>query len=88
MSELIKCPACKGVKIVMGVGGMRKNCTDCVGVGWISVNKATNTEGVSPSEIDNLKSDLAKMIEAYEASKAENQTLQDEIKKLKKVKKK
>lgn len=38
MSEIHSCPICKGAKIVIGMGGMRKACVECGGVGFIEKN--------------------------------------------------
>jgi len=89
MSDLIRCPACNGVKTILGLGGMRKTCHECAGIGWAKSAETVSTpDGIAPSEVDQLKTDLAKMIEAYEALQEENKTLKAELKSLEKIAKK
>lgn len=82
MSDLIKCPTCRGAKLTMGLGGIKINCTECSAVGWVN-GEAKNDEGISPSEIDQLRADLRKMIDAYEALQTENEELKAAIESLK-----
>jgi hypothetical protein len=35
MSDLIKCPSCRGTKRIMGMGMMEHDCKPCKGIGWI-----------------------------------------------------
>ncbi len=39
MSELTRCPACKGRKKTTSFGGMMLKCTECSGIGWIEEKK-------------------------------------------------
>ena len=35
MSNLIRCPACRGTKNIGGLGGMTKKCMACKGIGHV-----------------------------------------------------
>lgn len=40
MEKIITCPACKGLKKIMGLGMMGvKNCTSCDGIGSIKIEE-------------------------------------------------
>lgn len=34
-----KCETCRGRKEIMGIGGMKKKCHVCSGVGYVSINE-------------------------------------------------
>lgn len=38
MSSNIVCTACRGIKIVKGLGSINKNCDACNGVGYVSID--------------------------------------------------
>lgn len=85
MSELVRCPTCNGLKAVIGMGGMKKDCADCGKIGWIRNASAALSDSsvISPSELDQVKADLQKMIEAYQELKKENESLKTKLHKLK-----
>ncbi|HEX2549329.1 MAG TPA: hypothetical protein VHM20_05835 [Gammaproteobacteria bacterium] len=35
MSDLARCESCEGRKTILGLGGIRRNCQVCNGVGWV-----------------------------------------------------
>lgn len=80
MSELLKCPNCGGCKVILGVGGMKKDCDVCKTVGWIKNTESTvASTAISPSEIDQLKADLNCMINKYEKLQSENEDLKKQM---------
>ena len=51
--ELVRCPACRGTKKIMGMGMMEQKCTECNGIGYIDVVDAevldtANGESIKP----------------------------------------
>lgn len=53
MSEIQYCSACKGAKTIMGMGCMRKKCTECNGVGYIETNGKEVKLEINPSDLKN-----------------------------------
>lgn len=41
---LVKCDLCNGKKKNIGLGGIEKDCSRCLGVGYISMKEALRTE--------------------------------------------
>lgn len=52
MSQLLRCDSCKGTKSILGMGGMKKPCIQCKGIGWIETDTVTPKVDV---KVDNLK---------------------------------
>ncbi len=64
MTNLVRCPACRGRKIIMGAGMIMKDCHHCSAVGWI--NKVENTEDETLIEPEPLKRGRKKKIAEFE----------------------
>jgi len=42
--SLCRCESCKGRKIIVGIGGMEKECSRCLGVGYVKVEVVAETK--------------------------------------------
>lgn len=58
--KYVRCDACRGKKIVNGLGGMPKDCGTCKGIGHVSLDKALG-DAVDKCETDVLKTKRAKI---------------------------
>lgn len=47
---MIKCQACRGTKIIVGMGSIEKKCESCNGIGFKEVEKITIEETVTHGE--------------------------------------
>ncbi len=51
MSEIIRCTTCNGRKRTPGIGGMKKECYDCKGIGFVTRKDVVELEA-APCHID------------------------------------
>ena len=52
MTDLIRCPACRGAKKVPKLGGMIGECNTCIGKGQIkAIDKPVKVEAVSNEDV-------------------------------------
>ena len=48
MTDIVRCECCQGRKKVMGLGMMMKDCSECLGVGF--VNAAPKDDKYAPKK--------------------------------------
>ena len=61
---LVRCNACRGMKKIIGMGFIEKDCQTCSGTGYMPFEDAVNSAGEAPrrkrrtkEEIEEAKSD-------------------------------
>lgn len=50
VSDLVRCGQCEGRKEVVALGGIRKKCPGCNGVGWKEIGEEVSKEPEEPEE--------------------------------------
>lgn len=76
MSEITKCPVCRGTKIENGMGGVHKPCTHCAAVGYVNTAPTTLT---NDDEIKRLQDDNKQLVEDRKILLENCEALEQEI---------
>jgi len=50
MQEFVRCPVCRGQKIVCGAGMIYHDCTNCKKIGWVELKEEVKAEPESPKK--------------------------------------
>lgn len=74
----ITCPKCKGLKRILGMGLLEKDCAHCNKTGRVLAPESV-TETVSDNSDSKLRTDLRTLSDAYTDTQAENEKLKAQL---------
>jgi microcompartment protein CcmL/EutN len=83
--EMVRCPACRGMKKVPKLGGMIGDCNQCKGKGEIKVVDKVEVKAVIPEPVIDIKKAVAQAI-PFKAKEEEKPEVKDEPKEQPKAK--